>query len=370
MSLIELTRTLIGFNTINPPGNEPAAARYIGQLLEKEGFAVDLRPFGEGRANLIARRGPGHRPPLCFTGHLDTVPLGSQPWTRDPFAGEIEADRLYGRGATDMKGAVAAFLIAAIEESSVIDKGRDVLLLITAGEETGSDGARALMEDADIERPQMLIVAEPTSNRALFGHKGALWLNLAFDGVTAHGSMPEKGRNAVVAAARAVTTLAAYQFDAEPHAVLGRPTLNIGTFHGGLNTNSVPDRAEIGIDIRTVPGMSHARLQEDVRRVTGPDSTVSAIVDLPAVWTLPDCSEAELVRAATCDITGEEQNAAGATYFTDASVFTPAFDNVPTFILGPGEASMAHKTDEYVLISRLHEAVRIYRELIRRSAIS
>src|SRR5436190_23832521 len=110
-----------------------------------------------------------------------------------------------------------------------------------------------------------MVVAEPTSNAALVGHKGALWLRLTLKGITAHGSMPHLGVNAAYKAARVLTALQTFQFNVAPHAYLGSPTLNVGTVHAGLNVNSVPDLAEIGIDIRSIPGLDHTRIQEHLQ---------------------------------------------------------------------------------------------------------
>jgi hypothetical protein len=117
-SAIALTQDLVRFNTVNPPGRERACAERLAGLLEGAGFTVELIPFGEGRAQLVARIGAAaDRPPIGFTGHLDTVPLGAQPWSVDPFAGEIADGKLYGRGSSDMKGGVAAF-VAVITNST------------------------------------------------------------------------------------------------------------------------------------------------------------------------------------------------------------------------------------------------------------
>ncbi|KJS37314.1 MAG: hypothetical protein VR70_12695, partial [Rhodospirillaceae bacterium BRH_c57] len=147
--VVALTRRLIAFDTINPPGNEQACAEYLRDILAAAGFETDLHALGAGRASLVARLGGGANgsDPLCFTGHIDTVPLGAQPWTRDPFAGEIVDGKLYGRGSTDMKGGVAAFVIACIVEAERLRDGPGVVLVITAGEETGCDGAAALARD-------------------------------------------------------------------------------------------------------------------------------------------------------------------------------------------------------------------------------
>ncbi len=106
---VELTRTLVGFETFNRPGNERPCAEHLGRLLEDGGFSVSYHEFAEHRTNLVARiGGSSDATPLCFTGHIDTVPLGAAPWTVDPFAGEISDGKLYGRGTSNMKSGVAA----------------------------------------------------------------------------------------------------------------------------------------------------------------------------------------------------------------------------------------------------------------------
>src|SRR5258708_13655531 len=113
---VALTRSLLQFDTVNPPGREGDCARHLGALLEGWGFSVVYHEFADGRTSVIARAGGAEpRPPLCLTGHIDTVPLGARTWSRDPFAGETDGDRLYGRCSSDMKAGVAAILLAAPE---------------------------------------------------------------------------------------------------------------------------------------------------------------------------------------------------------------------------------------------------------------
>jgi succinyl-diaminopimelate desuccinylase len=139
--------------------------------------------------------------------------------------------------------------------------------VLTAGEENGCEGARFLAEQGVLPFPMgALVVGEPTANVPLVGHKGVLWLEIEVAGRTAHGSTPELGDNAINKAARLIRKLETFQFEAAPHPVLGAPTLNVGTIRGGLNINSVPDRAVIGVDIRTVPGIQHAAIIEAVAR--------------------------------------------------------------------------------------------------------
>lgn len=365
---VELARALIRFNTINPPGNEEPCARRLGALLEEAGFSVTYHSFAPGRTSLVARIGGGRdKPPLCFTGHIDTVPLGAMPWTRDPFAGEIADGRLYGRGSSDMKSGVAAFVVAATALAKHLGASRGVVLVITAGEETGCEGAFHLAGlKTVLGQAGAIVVAEPTGNYPLIGHKGALWLKARTTGLAAHGSMPEKGVNAIYKAAHAISKLEHFDFNVRRHASLGGPTLNVGTVRGGSNINSVPDLAEIGIDIRTIPGQSHARVREEISSHLGGDVALSALVDVDGVWTDPADPWVAEVFDVLENATGEVIEARGASYFTDAAALTPALGGASTVILGPGESSMAHQTDEYCIVERIEQAAVVYQQLIRR----
>ena len=368
---VELSRELIAFNTVNPPGNELSCIRHLEKILAGAGLETSLHTFAPDRASLIARIGGLHeKPPLCFTGHVDTVPLGNAPWSVDPFGGEIIDSKMYGRGSTDMKCGVAAFVAAIGNMATRLHETNGVVLVITAGEEIGCEGAFQLARAGVLGRAGAIVVAEPTSNAALVGHKGALWLRLTLKGVTAHGSMPHLGVNAAYKAARALTILEQFQFNVAPHPYLGSPTLNVGTIHAGLNVNSVPDRAEIGIDIRSIPGLDHSRIREHLKAELGDDISLEPTVDVGAVWTDPSSPWIKDVYDVVHEITGEDAGAEPRTapYFTDASALTPAFGNPPTIILGPGEAAKAHQTDEYCSVHRIHEATDIYSSLAARWA--
>lgn len=368
ISALELTRVLIGFDTINPPGNERPCAEHLGRMLEAAGARISYHAFADDRTSLIARIGGGTgRPPICFTGHIDTVPLGAMPWSMEPFAAEIADGRLYGRGSSDMKSGVAAFVVAATRLATRLEGTAGVVLVITAGEETGCEGAFHLAGLGTVlGEAGAVVVAEPTSNYPYVGHKGALWLKARTRGVTAHGSMPDKGVNAVYAAARAVGLLEDFDFNVERHAHLGKPTLNVGTIHGGLNINSVPDLAEIGIDIRTVPGQRHAAVSEEMASYLGGEVDLSAMVDVESVWTDPADPWVREVYEIVAPVLGETIEPRGASYFTDAAALTPAYGGPPTVILGPGEPAMAHRTDEYCLVERIEQAVEVYAEIIER----
>lgn len=365
---VELTRALIRFETINPPGNEQPCAEYLGRILEAAGFSIAYYPMEENRANLIARiGGVANKKPLCFSGHTDVVPLGAAPWSVAPFAADIADGKVYGRGSTDMKGGVAAFVAAAVELAPKLAGTPGLALVITAGEERGCMGAKHLAAiDGALGEAGALVVAEPTSNRPLVGHKGVLWVEGAAKGVTAHGSMPHEGVNAVYKAARVVTKLAALDLaEGRSFPTAERPTLNVGWMKGGMNINSVPDEARLGLDIRMVPGIAPADVMAKLEEIGGEDVAFTQMDYHEPVWTDPANSWVQDVFALMAKLTGEPAEPAIATYFTDASPLTKAYGHPPTLILGPGEPHLAHQTDEYCLISRIEEAKHAFTEIAR-----
>jgi succinyl-diaminopimelate desuccinylase len=368
LDVLSLTRKLLSFNTITPPGQEHDCTKYIGKLLEDDGFKTSYYEFAKGRTSLIAQMGGnGDKAPICFTGHIDTVPLGAVDWKKDPFIGEIDGNKIYGRGSTDMKGGVAAMIVAAITLARVSNSKAGITLVITAGEETGCQGARYLAELGNVlGKAGAIVVGEPTSNYPLVGHKGALWLEAHTTGVTAHGSTPEQGVNAIYKAAHAITRLQKYNFNVLPHPILGLPTLNIGTVSGGMNINSVPDRAVIGIDIRTIPGQGNNRVYEELQLYLGEEVELKPIVDVGGISTDPQHNWVQQVFEVMERFLHERPLVRGATYFTDASILASAFDNPPTVILGPGELTMAHRTDEFCYISKIEDAVEAYIEIAKK----
>jgi succinyl-diaminopimelate desuccinylase len=365
---IELTKQLVRMNTINPPGQEEQCARHLGSLLEKSGFKVKYHELSPQRASLVATiGGNADKAPLCFTGHIDTVPLGATQWKMDPFAADTEGGKLYGRGTSDMKCGVAAFVVASLNLADQLARSPGLELVITAGEETGCEGAFHLTHKSGaLGRAGAVVVGEPSSNYPFVGHRGAFWLNARTRGVTAHGSMPEKGVNAVFKAARAVGILEKFRFTNPAHPLMGQATLNVGTIRGGLNINSVPDEAVIGVDIRTIPGIKHAELRAELMRQLGPEVELEAILDLESVYTAPAHPWIQQVFEVMQPFLGNRPEPRVATYFTDAAALNVAYDTPPTVILGPGEAHMAHQTNEYCIVDRVTESVAAYEEIARR----
>lgn len=362
MDVVQIATELVRFNTVNPPGDEQAAALYVAGFLERRGGSVAQHDFSPGRSSLVATRGGSDASlaPLVLTGHLDTVLLGAKPWSADPF-GETRGDRLYGRGSSDMKAAVAAMLVAAATTGRRLRRG--LTLVITAAEETGSAGARYLAQRGALGRASGLLVGEPTGNRLAVAHKGALHLRYRTRGRTAHGSMPDLGDNAVTKALQALASLDADRIlPPTLHPLLGEPTLTVTSIHGGDNVNSVPDACTFTLDVRTVPGVDHDDTRLALERALGPCVELDAcLADMAAVGTDPGDPFVRCVAG----VLSQGLRPVGVPYFTDASVLQPAYGGCPTVILGPGDPGQAHRTDEYCLIPNIEAATAIYGELVR-----
>ena len=362
---IALTKSLLRFDTVNPPGRERDCAKYAGAMLQEWGFSVQFFEYEEGRTSVVARAGSSDKKaPLCLTGHLDVVPLGSRAWTKDPFSGEADGDRLYGRGSSDMKAGVAAILLAARSFSKKLANTPGIVIVLTAAEEGGCIGSKKLAETQLLGRAGAMIVGEPTSNYPLVGHKGSVKFHATFSGVSAHGSMPQLGVNAIYAASRAILKMEKFDFGVPAHPLMGAPTLNVGTFEGGQGVNMVPDTASIGVDIRTVPGMDHDALLKKLANLMGNEVKLDVFSNLLPVWTAPEQEWVQRVFEICKPHLGAAPQASTAPYMTDAANLLKVYKGVPTVVLGPGEAQMAHQTDEYCSMERIRQSVAIYEELI------
>ena len=269
---------------MNPGGSETACAELLGGLLASNGFEVQYHEFAPGRTSVAAWRGGSPSTnKLCFAGHIDTGPLGDAEWSFPPFEGEVHDGKMYGRGTTDMKAGIASMVCAATRCGPRLDEGPGVMLIMAAGEETGCEGSRPFGSELSAQhRIGALVIAEPTYNQPKVGHRGAFWVRLTATGISAHGSMPEHGDNALYKAARAVAKLEDFDFNVARHPLLGGNSLSVGNLHSGKNVNIVPDKAVLEVDIRTIPGIDHTLVQEQVRQYVGSDI---ANVNRLSIWT-------------------------------------------------------------------------------------
>ena len=362
--LTELVRT----NTVG--ANEGGPARRCAEILGGAGLAGRLLDFEPGREQYVATAtGTSDDAPLTFTGHLDTVPVTPDDWSVDAWAAATDGDRMVGRGTSDMKSGVAALVHAVADHARRPHECRGVQVVLTSGEETGCTGALRIPA-TELVTGGPLVVAEPTRNRLVPAHKGAHWMHLTASGKAAHGSAPELGDNAVVKLSRAAVALHDYA-DWPGQDGFGTVTANVGVLRGGVQTNVVPDSAELFLDIRTVPEASGDSIRELVRTVAGGEVRVVDHVVLPPVDTDLGDEFVHLVGEALESVGVEGAPEAPARYFTDASALIPLLTRqgappIATVILGPGEPEQCHVADEWCSLARVDQAVEAYAELLNR----
>jgi len=245
--------------------------------------------------------------------------------------------------------------------------------VLTASEEVGCEGAKYLAEQKLLDRAGAIVVAEPTANYPYIGHKGLMWVEIETKGKTAHGSMPEQGENAILKMNKVIDKLEHFdwqhQCGVDCHHVMGKPTMNIATIHGGLNTNSVPDSARLTIDVRTVPGIDHVHLCHSIQSLIGNVGQVRKIVDTPTLYSAPDEWIESIYDIATPFIDGRPTPKT-IMFSTDGADLKRAYlektaGAVPTVIIGPGQPEMAHQTDEWCSVNRIDQSVEIFERIMR-----
>jgi acetylornithine deacetylase/succinyl-diaminopimelate desuccinylase family protein len=369
---VALLQRLVRIPTENPPGNEyREVAALIGDLLAAAGYEVSSVEAEPGLFNVVGLlRGTVGYPTLLLNGHLDVVPAG-EGWQHSPFAGHFDGERVYGRGAADMKGAVASMLTAAKRLAARRDKLRgNLLLAFTADEETGGHNGVKYLLDNSLLRADFAIVGEPTNFEVRSCQRGALWLEIEFHGRSAHGSLPHLGINAVEMAAEAVAALRRTEALQQAHPLLGVPTLSVNRISGGTKVNVIPNRCRIEIDRRMLPGEKAENVQREIlstinaTRFPGSDVSVKQMIAAEPFELRGD----QLRIAAFCRnsyerVTGCRPVSTGELSFTDARLLVHQA-NIPTVVFGPGLDSVCHITDEYIDVRDVITASEVYFDLV------
>jgi succinyl-diaminopimelate desuccinylase len=372
---VRLLTDCVRLQTVNPPGNEKLAADWLATQLGDMGLNPIVQDIGDNRANVTAvLPGSGEKPALVFNGHLDVVPVGETPWMYDPFAGVHVDGRLYGRGTSDMKSGLVAMMLAveALRRADVHLKG-DLILSGVADEESTALGAKAWVEAGGLRGVGAIVIGEPTDLEVYIAEKGACWLEITTYGKTAHGSMPELGVNAVMHMTAALNALTRLSLPYQPHPLFDKPTMNVGTIVGGNKTNVVPDRCTVTIDMRTLPGMRHEDVIQDIRRTLDGlreaiphfSYEMRVIAERAPVASSPEAPIVETLLTILEGLGRRQTPKATPGYATDASVFQPA-SGAPFLIFGPGIPQLAHQPNEYVEIATFLQAIEVYCELATR----
>jgi acetylornithine deacetylase len=367
--LVHLARDLVRIDTQNPPGNEASLAAFAAEYLSRDGVACEIQEVKPGRANLLARLGPeGARPHLIFNGHADTVPVGGG-WTLDPHGGEIVEGRLYGRGAADMKGGLAAMMMAveALVRSDAGISGR-LTLAATMDEEETQAGTRFAVSQG--LRGDFAIVGEPTDLLPVIAHKGDAVIEIETRGVEAHGSTPDAGVSAIDHMADVLIELRALseRMRERRDPLVGQPTMHVGTIEGGVNPWMVAGRCRISIDRRVLPGERPEDVVQEVQEIVdrlgkrksdfrGTARVVTFASPMKTASTNPVVAA---IREATARVVGRDPGIHGWSATCDANIHVNEGDT-PAIVFGPGSIErQAHRPDESVAVSELVAAARIY----------
>jgi acetylornithine deacetylase len=375
----EMLQRLVSFDTTSRNSNL-ALIEFVQDWLGAHGVAYRTSASPDGtKANIHAVIGPPSGGGIALSGHVDTVPVDGQAWTGDPFALRRRDGRLTARGACDMKGFVAACL-AAVPELQARPLTRPVHLFITYDEEVGCGGARRLIEDlaASGLSPDLCIVGEPTGMQPVLAHKGKLNLGVRVRGLTGHSSAPERGVNAVQAAAEAIAWVGhearrlAKEGPFEDGFDPPHTTVHVGTVRGGTILNIIPEHAEFVMEWRHIPGDdpgAHLRrlrafvagsIEPAMHRIasdTGFDYDVQ--LQMPGLSLSPDHALTALVKQLTgANSTGK------VSYGTEGGYYERA--GIPTIVCGPGHIAQAHQPDEWIAESELDACDAFIRRLADR----
>ena len=362
-----LLNELIALPSVNPallPGGDPRAgerrvAEFLAVTAARAGLDVSLQEVFPGRSNVVAVLDAARKPErrVLLAPHMDTVGVASE----EQFKPVTRAGRVYGRGACDTKGSVAAMLSALFDLASRSTRpaATEIVFCALIDEEVGQAGSRFLVRRGF--KADLAIVGEPTRCQVVTAHKGDLWLKLETRGKAAHGARPDLGRNAVHEMAKIVDLLEtdyAGKLSRRRHPLLRPPTINVGAIAGGRQPNIVPDRCTIDIDRRTLPGESDAAVKREILGVIRRSGLKATLADTKGEAVAPPMQTdprlplvRQFLRAAG------QTRPLGVDFFTDAGVL--AAGGIPSVVFGPGDIAQAHTVDEWIAISQLERSTRL-----------
>jgi acetylornithine deacetylase/succinyl-diaminopimelate desuccinylase family protein len=379
--LVSLTQQLIRIPSHkDAPGREKKVAEYIYNYCLENGLEVVLEKVEGERCNVLAYlRGDGTGRTLMLNGHTDTVPPYNM--TIDPFEANIMDGYIFGRGAVDMKGALACMLTAmlAVKRSGIKLKG-DVIFTGVIGEEERSEGTEHIVKSG--LKADGAIVGEPSNYEYAIGHRGLEWLEIIIKGKAAHGGIPHLGINAIEKAAVFINKVKEELYpmlEGRYNEYMGPSVMNFGVIQGGSQPSTVADTCSIKIDRRYIPGETVNSVlkeyQDIIDKIKAEDPEFEAeIIRMPnnmltldhlPLMTQPDQPIVLAVRDSIMEVIGREPEITRRRGWTDAALLSN-YANIPTVVFGPGDIAYSHTKDERVGIADLQKAVDIYTGIIHR----
>ncbi|TDO69742.1 acetylornithine deacetylase [Kribbella sp. VKM Ac-2571] len=366
--LVQITQDLVRAPGQNPPGEETATVAALTAAGRQLGLDVGTSVVEPGRDNVSITLAGGNDPGLLLLGHTDVVPVGDG-WTVDPYGGLLRDGRIYGRGASDMKGGLAAALVALAALRGTTLSGPVELAAVVDEEETGN-GIRAYIEANPVRQYVGCVTAEPTDLQTIVAARGDSYLQVSVHGRASHAGNPDGGANAIYGAAAVVAEIERLhkELAAAPHPLLGPATWSVGQINGGTGGSIVPADCVIVADRRLLPGESPAAILADLdRRIAalhledrGLTVELAMPMEMPAFETPEDADLVRITEAARFDAGGPPLPLAGWTAACDGGYIARDL-GVPVVVLGPGSVTtQAHRADESVAVAELVTAARAY----------
>lgn len=372
---IKTLQDIIKIKSVND--NESEVADYFANLFQKHGIESEKVKYSEGRESLVATYKKGEGKVLGISGHEDVVAAGDESeWEFPPFSAEIDGDKLYGRGSTDMKSGLVALAIAMIEmkEENANINGT-LKFMATVGEEVGELGSEQLTKEGYADDLDGLIIGEPTGQALIYTHKGSMNYTIVSRGKSAHSSMPKEGINSIANMNEFITRANAEMkevTDKYKNDVLGETAHSITIINGGDQVNSIPAVTTLQGNIRTIPEFDNGKVKavlqsivDDLNKREGFNLELIVDYDIYPVESNPD---SELIKAIQA-VSKEELPVTGISPTTDAAAFTKADNKFDVVIYGPGVDDLPHQVDEYVVVEdylgMIDRYKRIYGEYLK-----
>jgi acetylornithine deacetylase/succinyl-diaminopimelate desuccinylase-like protein len=358
-----LLRDLIALPSVNPAflpandarGGEKRVVEFLAAAASKRSLEVECQKVLPNRSNLLVRVSPAGRvrQRVLFAPHLDTVNVVRE----SQFTPEKRNGKLFGRGACDTKGSVAAMFSAlcALSESNQPPRETEIIFVGLVDEENAQTGSRALA--ASKLKADLAIVGEPTRLQVVTAHKGSMWVELETRGKAAHGSRPELGCNAVHEMARIVDWLQtgyASLLRRRRHPLLGRATVSVGKIDGGTQANIVPDRCTALVDRRTLPGETEIGVAREIQALLRRRKLKARLLNGKLAPCLPMETDPRLPLVQQFLRSTGRSRPAGVDYFCDASILSRG--GIPSIVFGPGDIAQAHTADEWIGLQELERA--------------
>jgi len=369
---VEFLQQLIRIPTENPPGRYEEITKFMVSYLSQRGIAAEVHETpktacksagvisDERRLSLKATAGvPLGKPRILLLAHLDTVPVGdSTTWTHSPFGGEIAGNRIYGRGACDCKGRIAAYVFAQLALKRTVELPFEVSVAATADEEIGGQtGAKYLLGEGILDCDYC--IGEGYSFEVFNGFKGLLWLRISVQGKSAHGATPQLGSSVVLALPQLLQGIQDYHLKLRSTIDSAETTLNVGVVKAGTKINMVPDSASVELDFRVSPGYGLQRVADEISSIVTsiasvhPDLTFSTeILNKSDAIALPsDHLLTTSVQAAAEEVTKTQIPV--TFWFAHSDTVHFLRKGIPAVNYGVGGPGIAHSTDEYLNLDEL-----------------